>query len=54
MAHVLNHQAMEVLEDAGVAEVIADRSTPAAQLAATAFYAGSVVSPRREPELSRR
>ena len=39
-AHVLNQRAMEVLEDAGVAEVIAERSTPAAQMAATAFYAG--------------
>jgi 2,4-dichlorophenol 6-monooxygenase len=39
-AHVLNQRAMEVLEDVGVAEVIAERSTPAEQMAATAFYAG--------------
>ena len=39
-AHVLNQRAMEVLEDAGVAEAIAQRSTPAAQMAATAYYAG--------------
>ena len=39
-AHVLNQRAMEVLEDTGVAEAIAQRSTPAAQMAATAYYAG--------------
>ena len=39
-AHVLNQRAMEVLEDAGVAGAIAERSTPAEQMAATAFYAG--------------
>ena len=39
-AHVLNQRSMEVLEDAGVAEAIAQRSTPAEQMAATAFYAG--------------
>jgi 2,4-dichlorophenol 6-monooxygenase len=39
-AHVLNQRAMEVLEDVGVAEAIAQRSTPAVQMAATAFYAG--------------
>jgi 2,4-dichlorophenol 6-monooxygenase len=39
-AHVLNQRAMEVLDDAGVAEAIARRSTPAASMAATAFYAG--------------
>jgi 2,4-dichlorophenol 6-monooxygenase len=39
-AHVLNQRAMEVLEDAGVAGAIAQRSTPAAQMAATAYYAG--------------
>ena len=39
-AHVLNQRAMEVLEDAGVADAIAERSTPAGQMAATAFYAG--------------
>ena len=39
-AHVLNQRAMEVLEDCGVADAIAARSTPAAQMAATAYYAG--------------
>ena len=39
-AHVLNQRAMEVLDDVGVAEAIAERSTPAEQMAATAFYAG--------------
>jgi 2,4-dichlorophenol 6-monooxygenase len=39
-AHVLNLRAMEVLEDVGVALAIAERSTPAAQMAATAYYAG--------------
>ena len=39
-AHVLNQRSMEVLEDAGVAEAIAERSTPAEQMSATAFYAG--------------
>ncbi len=39
-AHVLNQRAMEVLDDCGVAEAIAERSTPAAQMAATAYYAG--------------
>jgi 2,4-dichlorophenol 6-monooxygenase len=39
-AHVLNQRAMEVLDDVGVAEAIAQRSTPAEQMAATAFYAG--------------
>ena len=39
-AHVLNQRAMEVLDDVGVAEAIAKRSTPAEQMAATAFYAG--------------
>ena len=39
-AHVLNQRSMEVLDDAGVAEAIAARSTPAEQMAATAFYAG--------------
>jgi 2,4-dichlorophenol 6-monooxygenase len=39
-AHVLNLRAMEVLDDCGVADAIAQRSTPAAQMAATAFYAG--------------
>lgn len=39
-AHVLNQRAMEILEDAGVAAAIEERSTPAAAMAATAFYAG--------------
>jgi 2,4-dichlorophenol 6-monooxygenase len=39
-AHVLNQRAMEILEDCGVAEEIAERSTPAGQMAATAYYAG--------------
>ena len=39
-AHVLNQRAMEVLDDVGVAEAIQQRSTPAEQMAATAFYAG--------------
>lgn len=39
-AHVLNQRAIEVLDDVGVAETIAQRSTPAEQMAATAFYAG--------------
>ena len=39
-AHVLNQRTMEILEDAGVAEAIAERSTPAANMAASAFYAG--------------
>ena len=39
-AHVLNQRTMEILEDAGVADDIAARSTPAANMAASAFYAG--------------
>ncbi len=39
-AHVLNQRAMEVLDDVGVAQVIAQRSTPPGQMAATAYYAG--------------
>src|SRR3974390_294913 len=39
-AHVLNLRAMEVLEDVGVAGAIAERGTPAEQMAATASYAG--------------
>jgi 2,4-dichlorophenol 6-monooxygenase len=39
-AHVLNQRAMEVLDDVGVADAIAERSTPAEQMAATALYAG--------------
>ncbi len=39
-AHVLNQRTMEILEDAGVADDIAARSTPARNMAASAFYAG--------------
>ena len=39
-AHVLNQRAMEVLDDVGVAQAIAERGTPPGQMAATAFYAG--------------
>ncbi len=39
-AHVLNQRAMEILEDCDVAEEIEARSTPAEQMAATAYYAG--------------
>ncbi len=39
-AHVLNLRAMEVLEDVGVADAIAQRSTPPEHMAATAYYAG--------------
>jgi 2,4-dichlorophenol 6-monooxygenase len=39
-AHVLNQRAMEILEDCGIAEEIAERSTPASQMSATAYYAG--------------
>ena len=39
-AHVLNQRAMEILEDCGVADEIAERSTPPEQMAATAYYAG--------------
>ena len=50
-AHVLNQRAMEVLEDAGVAGAIAERSTPPEQMAATAFYAGLA---GRAPDYGRR
>lgn len=39
-AHVLNMRTMEILEDAGVAGAIEERSTPPGNMAATAFYAG--------------
>jgi len=39
-AHVLNQRAMEILDDAGVADLIEERGTPAEGMAATAFYAG--------------
>ena len=39
-AHVLNQRTMEILEDVGAAEEIERRGTPAANMSATAFYAG--------------
>jgi 2,4-dichlorophenol 6-monooxygenase len=39
-AHVLNQRSMEILEDAGVAAAIDHASTPSANMAASAFYAG--------------
>jgi 2,4-dichlorophenol 6-monooxygenase len=39
-AHVLNQRAMEILDDAGVADLIEERGTPAEAMAATAFYGG--------------
>ena len=39
-AHVLNQRAMEILDDADVADLIEARGTPAEAMAATAFYAG--------------
>jgi 2,4-dichlorophenol 6-monooxygenase len=39
-AHVLNQRTMEILDDVGAAADIAARSTPAENMAATAFYAG--------------
>jgi 2,4-dichlorophenol 6-monooxygenase len=39
-AHVLNQRTMEILRDVGVAERIYARGTPAAQMQATAWYAG--------------
>jgi 2,4-dichlorophenol 6-monooxygenase len=39
-AHVLNQRAMEVLDDVGAAQAVAERGTPPEQMAATAFYAG--------------
>ena len=50
-AHVLNQKSMEVLDDVGVAEAIEQRSTPAEQMSATAFYAG-FAGP--DPEYGRR
>ena len=45
-AHVLNQRAMEILDDVGVAGDIAERSTPAEQMAATAY---SRALPDRNP-----
>ena len=42
---------MEVLQDAGVSEAIAHRSTPAGQMAATAYHAGFT---ERGPDYGRR
>lgn len=39
-AHVLNQRAMEILTDAGVADEIYARGTPAEQMRHTAYYAG--------------
>jgi 2,4-dichlorophenol 6-monooxygenase len=39
-AHVLNQRAVEVLDDVGVADAVAERGTPPANMAATAYYAG--------------
>ncbi|HEX6455987.1 MAG TPA: FAD-dependent monooxygenase [Solirubrobacterales bacterium] len=39
-AHVLNQRAMEILDDAGIADLIEHSGTPAEAMAATAFYAG--------------
>src|SRR5512138_3508906 len=50
-AHVLNQRAMEILEDCGVAQEIADRGTPASQMSATAYYAGFAGS---DPDSGRR
>jgi 2,4-dichlorophenol 6-monooxygenase len=50
-AHVLNQRAMEILADAGVADSIYARSTPAENMKAMGWYAG-FVGP--EPEFGRR
>ena len=50
-AHVLKQRAMDVLEDVGVAEAIVQRGTPAAQMAATAYYEGFAVP---DPDYGRR
>ena len=39
-AHVLNQRALEVLDDVGAAEAVAQHTTPAGNMAATAYYAG--------------
>jgi len=39
-AHVLNQRTMEILEDAGVAETIYQKSTPAENMRAMGWYAG--------------
>lgn len=50
-AHVLNQRTMEILSDAGVAEQIYARSTPAANMKAMGWYAGFC---GLEPEYGRR
>ena len=50
-AHVLNQRAMEVLDDVGVAEAVAQHGTPPGNMAATAYYAGFAGS---ETEYGRR
>jgi len=39
-AHVLNQRTMEILEDVGAAAEVERRGTPAANMSATAYYAG--------------
>ncbi|MGH7287946.1 MAG: FAD-dependent monooxygenase, partial [Myxococcota bacterium] len=39
-AHVLNQRTMEILRELGIAETIYERSAPAEQMQATAWYAG--------------
>src|SRR5262245_64122595 len=39
-AHVLNQRTMEIFRDLGIADAVYERGTPAAQMAATAWYAG--------------
>jgi 2,4-dichlorophenol 6-monooxygenase len=50
-AHVLNQRAMEVLREAGVADAIYAKGTPAEQMQATAWYAGLAGS---HPDTGRR
>jgi 2,4-dichlorophenol 6-monooxygenase len=50
-AHVLNQRAMEILREVGVADAVYARSTPAANMEATAWYAGLA---GRRPECGRR
>lgn len=49
-AHVLNQRSMEILEDAGVAEAIYARSTPAENMRAMGWYAGLAGA---DPDLGR-
>ena len=50
-AHVLNQRAMEILSEAGVADAVYARSTPAGHMQATAWYAGLAGS---QPDCGRR